>query len=957
MANEQSVIELIFNGIDRTGQATQAALQNVGKFAGSVQSATQPVADMTAAAVKLEAGIIATGVAVVALGIKMAGDFDTAFRQISTLFEASDEDLAGFKEAILSYSSTSSMAMKDITEAISAAVGSGVKWSDSLALIATAEKLAVATRADLKSTTEVLVSTMNAYGIQTQDAGKVSDLFFQIIADGKIEMGDLSQSLANITPISAAAGVSLEEVGAAIAVLTAGGMQPSTAIDALKSAISNIIKPSKQASDMAVELGVEFNAAALKSKGLAGVLDDVARATGGNTDKMAILFGDVTGLAAVLSLTGPQAEAFAKSIESMGDSAGAVDAAFQKMTDSVDESTAKITSAMTALLIRIGAPLLDEFGGITKAIAAIFNALGASVKEGELGGLVKYVEGLMKELQATLETVAKNMPAALAGADFSGFTKGIDVVVKSIKDLFGGIDLSTVNGLQSAIELVGAAFLGLSSYVSGVIDSFKPLFDQLAGVASGLDGIDSSIFKTAGEMAGFVTQANLLAGGLIQLLPALESLVALLLLRNGAGVAGALAAAATAAGGLALAVGTAGLGAAALAGGYGIGTLLNGPIDALVTKLTGSKTTLGSWIYDLVNAAKEAENMGIKTGGAAGGVDKLGKSATVAADGADLMCTKAEEAAKGVDGLGKSATGAADGTDLMCTKAEAAAAGIYGLGNAVGGTDDILQNANKTTGLVIASYEELEGLVVSGAIVWDKTSLSFKTAEEWAKKLAAATTDTSEGTKKLAAATGEASKGITGVKTIIDETTGKVIGYEQAMTKGGAATKAIAEDTKKAEEATRKWAEEVAKMDFQEKLKLIESQTKITTATIEADAKKAVAAFESIGTSIDSTGKVLETLFGAMAGMDAFGEKWHLFKDQVEKENEHRDKAFAIQEKMMEAQIAQMEAQTQQLLKGEGLIKIDGAGLKPHLEAFMWEILSEIQVKVNKDGLKMLLGV
>lgn len=930
MANEQSVIELIFNGIDRTGQATQAALQNVGKFAGSVQSATQPVADMTAAAVKLEAGIIATGVAVVALGIKMAGDFDAAFRQISTLFEASDEDLAGFKESILSYASASDMAMKDITEAISAAVGSGVKWSDSLELIARAEKLAVATRADLKSATEVLVSTMNAYGIQTQDAGKVSDLFFQIIADGKIEMGDLSRSLANITPISAAAGVSLEEVGAAIAVLTAGGMQPSTAIDALRSAISNIIKPSEQAANLAAELGIEFNAAALKSKGLAGVLDDVARATGGNTDKMALLFGDVTGLAAVLSLTGPQAEAFAKSIKSMGDSAGAVDAAFKKMTDSMDASVAKITNAMTVLLNRIGAPLLDEFGGITKAIAAIFNALGASVKDGELGGLVKYVEGLMKELQATLETVAKNMPAALAGADFSGFTNGIDVVVKSIKDLFGGIDLSTVSGLQSAIELVGAAFLGLSSYVSGVIDSFKPLFDQLAGVASGLDGIDSSVFKTAGEMAGFVTQANLLAGGLNSLLPALEALVAILLLRQGAGLLGAMSSAAAGAAGLAASLGSAGLVAAAGAAGYGVGTLLVEPINKMVSAMTGSKTTLGSWIYDLLHGGDAATDLGTKTTEAAGGVDKLGTSAAGVADDTDLMCTKAEEAAKGMDGLG----------------------------NAVGGTDDILQNANKTTGLVIASYEELEGLAASGAIVWDKTSLSFKTAEEWAKKLAAATNDTSEGTKKLAAATGEASKGITGVKTIIDETTGKVIGYEQAMTKGGAATKAIAEDTKKAEEATRKWAEEVAKMNFQEKLKLIESQTKITTATIEADAKKMAAAFESIGTAITSTGEVLQTLFGQM---EKFGDMdWsarRLIEDQIEKENKLRQDAFELQKKLTEVQIKQMEAQTEALLKSDGLIKIDGAGLKPHLEAFMWEILKEIQVKVNKDGLKMLLGV
>ena len=44
------------------------------------------------------------------------------------------------------------------------------------------------------------------------------------------------------------------------------------------------------------------------------------------------------------------------------------------------------------------------------------------------------------------------------------------------------------------------------------------------------------------------------------------------------------------------------------------------------------------------------------------------------------------------------------------------------------------------------------------------------------------------------------------------------------------------------------------------------------------------------------------------------------------------------------------------LNNGDGMIKVTGDGLQPHLEAFMWEILKAIQVRVNADGLKMLLG-
>ena len=54
--------------------------------------------------------------------------------------------------------------------------------------------------------------------------------------------------------------------------------------------------------------------------------------------------------------------------------------------------------------------------------------------------------------------------------------------------------------------------------------------------------------------------------------------------------------------------------------------------------------------------------------------------------------------------------------------------------------------------------------------------------------------------------------------------------------------------------------------------------------------------------------------------------------------------------------MANLKAQTRAIDKGDSIIKVDGAGLQPHLEAFMWEILRQIQIRVNQDGLKLLLG-
>ena len=932
MADAQKIIELIFQGVDKTGAATAAAVKNLDSFGGSLKDATQPVADFTVAALKVEAGVLAVGAAFTVFAVKSAADFDAAFRQITTLFDATDEDLARFKDSILEYASGSSASLEEITNSLSAAIGSGVEYSKSLDLIATAEKLSVATRADLKGTTEVLVSTLNAYGLSTSEAGSVSDKLFQIIKDGKIEMTDLSASLANITPIAATAGVSLDEIGAGIATLTAAGVQPSTAIDALRSALSNIIKPSEQAKKLANELGIEFDANALKSKGLAGVLDDVQKATGGSADKMAVLFGDVQGLSAVMTLTGSQAEAFAGSLGSMGKAAGAVDAAFAKMNGSVEQSSAKAVNALKALLVEIGTPLLDEFGGIATAIAKVFAAVADSVKDGALSGLVEYIESLAGEIQKAFEQIATNLPAALAKADLSGFTKGLDAVVGSVKGLFDGFDLGSADGLARAIETLGAAFLGLSKYAAGVIESFEPMFDLLVEVGKGAAGVDSSVFALAGNIGGVVTQANLLAGGLTGLVPMFEGLLALLVVKQGVGLVGAMGALATGSGALATALGSAGLVAAAGAAGYAVGTVLNDGINKVVSSVSGSETTLGAWIYDLVNSAGDAKGFAVTVDGLRISIEDLNQGV---------------ESGKYVwDDVTGAWTSAVKQADVL-------AEGLDGVAGAV----------RKVSKDGITEYVDAMGNVVK------YTEDSAGALQRWNDAVLAAggvLDKSTSGAQSFADANRAVFDTTTAIVPIIDEATGKVVGYEQNLLATGKALDTVgkstdgikksAEEIAKAEEAAQKLKLEMEKLASNERIKTLEFKAQIDVARIQADAQKVVAAFDSINAGIQSTGETLSSLWDSLGSGDLSFSQMFALQRELDKESQRRDQEFRLQEDLTRKQIEMMDAQINALNNGDGMIKITGDGLQPHLEAFMWEILKAIQVRVNADGLKMLLG-
>jgi tape measure domain-containing protein len=177
-----------------------------------------------------------------------------------------------------------------------------------------------------------------------------------------------------------------------------------------------------------------------------------------------------------------------------------------------------------------------------------------------------------------------------------------------------------------------------------------------------------------------------------------------------------------------------------------------------------------------------------------------------------------------------------------------------------------------------------------------------------------------------------------------------------AVRRQGEESDKAAKAAERATEKAQQYRLELEKLASNERIKNIEARVSIRTAELEAQTKQVQAAFESINATVADTGKSLQSLFGLFSKNDISFSQLRKIEDQIDKENQRRDDALKLQRELVQAQIAQFRAQTQALERGDSLIKIDGAGLQPHLEAFMWEILRTIQVRVNRDGLKLLLG-
>jgi TP901 family phage tail tape measure protein len=503
MADAQSVVELVFQGVDRTGEATAAALRNVDSFGGSLQRFAQPLADFTESALKFEAALLATGAAVATFAVKAAGEFDASFREIATLIDEPIDALGEFRGAIIEYGSGSTQSLEEITRSVYSAISAGVDYTDSLDVVRQAEQLALAGRADLSESLLVLVSSLNAYGESTDQAQRYSDLLFQTVKLGQTTLPELAQNLSQVTGTAATLEVPFQTVLAAIATLTASGTPTAQAVTQINAALSALIKPSAEAQTLAAELGIEFDAQAVKAKGLEGVLQEVAEATGGNEQEMGKLFGSVEALRAVFPLTGTAAESFARNLESMANSAGSSSEAAEKMGAAFTSSNQQVANALQILLIEIGQPLLDEYGSIADGIVAIFNALAIDVRQGELSKLIDFMEDLFGNIGETLAQFARNLPAALNGADLSGFQRNIEALVEGIAKLFAGADLGSAEGVRRMIESIGGAIGALGEFSGAAIGAFGELLNALISLGTWLGDVDGEWIALAGTIGGF----------------------------------------------------------------------------------------------------------------------------------------------------------------------------------------------------------------------------------------------------------------------------------------------------------------------------------------------------------------------------------------------------------------------------------------------------------------------
>ncbi len=419
---------------------------SIEEYAEKVQKAGEKVKDAGSGMTKkVTAPILAAGAA----SAKMAMDFEDSMAKVSTIADATEVPMDEMQKAILDLSNQTGISSEEIAQNIYDSISAGQKTGDAVNFVSNSTKLAKAGFADAGAALDVLTTIMNAYGLKASEVTNVSDMLIQTQNLGKTTVADLASSMGKVIPTANAYGVSLDELCAGYAIMTANGVATAESTTYMNGMLNELGKSGTNVSKTLKEkTGKTFKELMDSGMSLSDVLKIISDAATENNKSFGDMWSSSEAGKAGMILLGDSAENFNGVLEQMQNSAGATNTAFEKL----DTNSTKIKKATNELkndAIDLGTTLMEELAPIIENIAEKisqftewFNGLSESEKQMiiQIGLIVAAIGPLL----IVIGTVVSS------GAKIIG---GIPVIAKGLSGLFGIIAANPVLAIITAIVI------------------------------------------------------------------------------------------------------------------------------------------------------------------------------------------------------------------------------------------------------------------------------------------------------------------------------------------------------------------------------------------------------------------------------------------------------------------------------------------------------------------------
>ena len=434
-------------------------------------------------------GVIGGVAAAVYAGpVKAAMDYETALAKVGTIADGTKVPMETMSKEIMALSNSTGIAATALADDVYNAISAGQDTADAVNFVTYSTKLAKAGFAESAQTLDVLTTILNAYGLEADEVGRVSDMLIQTQNKGKVTVAELSSVMGKIIPTAKSNGVALEQITAGYAIMTSKGIAAAESTTYMNSMLNELGKSGTTADKaLRAAAGKGFKELMAEGKSLSEVLNILQEDAAKGGKSLADVFGSAEAGKAAVTLLSDGVEGFNEQVTNMlaaSDGIGATQAAFEKMEDTTAARMEKAKNSIANLGVVLGQQLLPVVGTLADKVAGVVTKVS------------EFAQQNPKAVQTALKAVA-----AFAGLRVAGL--GTKLGFLEIKKGFLGIKTAfeSFKALRAAEQLGGVAAKagGIVTKVGPIVAIIAAIGAAIYYVANNLEDVRAKIQKTFGD--------------------------------------------------------------------------------------------------------------------------------------------------------------------------------------------------------------------------------------------------------------------------------------------------------------------------------------------------------------------------------------------------------------------------------------------------------------------------
>lgn len=423
---------------------------------------------------------------------KVAGDFDEAMSKVEAISGATADQMSDLRDKAIEMGAKTKFSAKESADAFTYMAMAGWDAKQMIAGISGIMSLAAADGLDLATTSDIVTDALTAFGLEAGDAGHFADVLAQASSSANTNVSMLGESFKYVAPVAGSLNMSVEDVAIALGLMANSGIKSTQAGTALRTALTNLVKPTDAMATKMEELGIEVTNSDGTMKSLREIMDILrdkfsTLSEAEQASAAATIFGKeaMSGMLAIINTSQKDYDSLADSIDNCK---GRADGMAETMMDNLPGAIEQMKGAIESLMIKLGEALVPTIRKITEFITSLVEKLNSLSDE------------QIQQIVQIAAVVAAVGPALLIiGKVISAVTSIIGVV----KNLFT-IGSALVNGIQllagfisgtliPAIAAIGWPVLAVIAVIGALIAAGVALYKNWDEVSAWAERTWSSI--------------------------------------------------------------------------------------------------------------------------------------------------------------------------------------------------------------------------------------------------------------------------------------------------------------------------------------------------------------------------------------------------------------------------------------------------------------------------------